>query len=59
MKKDKKHIVLDEASKRLIEQIISDGDRAEIIPQKDGVKVVRVMRRKEQINIETRCFTNE
>ena len=48
MKRDKKHIVLDEASKRLIEQIISDGDRAEIIPQKDGVKVVRVMRRNEK-----------
>ena len=29
---------------KAIEQILSKGDRAEVIPTKDGVKVVRIRR---------------
>lgn len=41
---NEKRIRLDEKYIRLIENTLSRGDRMELIPVKDGVKVVRVRR---------------
>lgn len=35
---------LDHATIKAIESVLSKGDRAEVIPVKDGVKVMRVRR---------------
>lgn len=36
--------IMTEAVVRAIESVLSKGDRAEVIPTKDGVKVVRIRR---------------
>lgn len=41
---NEKRIRLDEKYIRLIENTLSRGDRMELIPVKDGVKIVRVRR---------------
>lgn len=38
------HIDIDDKTKQAIEAVLSKGDRAEVIPVKDGVKVMRVRR---------------
>jgi len=38
--------ILDEQTIKAIETVIAKGDRVELIPVKDGVKVVRVRREK-------------
>ena len=40
----KNPVVIDEQTKRAIEATLENGDRVELIPVKDGVKVVRVKR---------------
>lgn len=39
-----KQIVIGEDTVKAIESVISKGDRAEVVPVKDGVKVLRVRR---------------
>ena len=41
----KKNIQLDFAQLKIINQILSSGERVEIIPTKDGVKIYKVVRR--------------
>lgn len=36
---------MDEKTKKAIEAILSNGDRVELIPVKDGVKVIQVQRK--------------
>lgn len=38
------HIYIDDKTKQAIETVLSKGDRAEVIPVKDRVKVMRVRR---------------
>lgn len=38
------HINIDDKTKQAIEAVLSKGDRAEVVPVKDGVKVLRVRR---------------
>lgn len=40
----KPNITLDKATVKAVECIVNKGDRAEIVPVKDGVKVLRVRR---------------
>lgn len=40
----KEKINIDDKTKQAIEAVLSKGDRAEVIPVKDGVKVMRVRR---------------
>ena len=40
----KPNITLDNATVKAVECIVNRGDRAEIVPVKDGVKVLRVRR---------------
>ena len=40
----KKIIELDFVQVKIINRIISEGDRVEVIPVKDGVKIIRVKR---------------
>ena len=40
----KNPVVIDEQTKSAIEATLEKGDRVELIPVKDGVKVVRVKR---------------
>lgn len=39
-----KNIRIDESTIEAIETVLSKGDRAEVVPVKDGVKVLRVKR---------------
>lgn len=39
-----KDIRIDDATKKVIENTLSKGDRVELIPVKDGVKVMQVKR---------------
>lgn len=39
------HIKVDPATIKAIESVLAKGDRAEVVPVKDGVKVLRVMRK--------------
>jgi hypothetical protein len=41
-------MVLSEAEKKTVESILSRGERVEIIPVKDGVKVYEIKRREIQ-----------
>lgn len=41
---------IDTATIKVIESVLSKGDRAEVVPVKDGVKVIRV--RREAVNYE-------
>lgn len=45
--KDKK-VEIEFRQLKVINRILSDGDRVEIIPVKDGVKVIRVRRTEEK-----------
>lgn len=38
------HIKVDTATIKAIESVLARGDRAEVVPVKDGVKVLRVRR---------------
>lgn len=42
--------MLDEKAIKAIESVIAKGDRVELIPVKDGVKVVRVRREEIKLN---------
>lgn len=45
-----KEIRIDEPTKKAIEDTLAKGDRVELIPVKDGVKVMRVKRNEIKIN---------
>lgn len=40
----KSNVQIDPATIKAIESVLSKGDRAEVVPVKDGVKVLRVRR---------------
>jgi hypothetical protein len=43
--KDNKEISLDFKHVKMINKIISEGERVEVVPTKDGVKIFKVVRR--------------
>ena len=40
----KQNITLDETAIKTVECILNDGDRAEVMPAKDGIKIFRMRR---------------
>lgn len=43
-------LVLSEAQVKAIEKIVRNGERAEVIPVKDGVKILRVIRKEYKLD---------
>lgn len=50
-----KKLQIDDKTKQAIEAVLSKGDRAEVIPVKDGVKVMRVRRETMKTGHEADC----
>lgn len=53
-----KYIIGDE-QKRLIERVINDGDRAEVVPLKNGVKILRCQRHEEKSKLPPKMKKHE
>lgn len=45
VKRQKEPVRIDEKAIRSMEHVLSHGDRVELIPVKNGVKVIRVLRK--------------
>lgn len=42
--------ILDDKAKQAIESVLAKGDRAELIPVKDGVKIIHIKREEVKVN---------
>lgn len=50
--------LVDNKTKRLIEQIVNDGDRAEVVISVNGLRVLRCSKKEEMLRNETRTLKN-